>query len=226
MKMKSLVIAAALLGGLLSTASAVTLVDTGLAAVVAGKNEAPVPVHVVNPTNLPRSHMGATVNLKFTVDEHGRAHDIRVVSDKDRAAAKSLVAAISQWKFTPARKNGVPVSAKVELPLQLVEASASFVAQAAPKANAAAPLNYEAPMPTRIVNPTNLPSSYKGATVQVKFTVDEVGQAHNIRVVSDRDRALAKSLVAAISQWEFTPARKNGVPVSSKVVLPLELAGS
>ncbi len=120
MKSKSLVIAAALVGSLFSSVSAVTIVDTGLAAVIAGKLEAPVPVSIVNPANLPPSYKGATVNLKFTVDETGQAHDIRVVSNKDRVVAKNLVAAISQWKFTPARQNGVPVSSKVTLPLQLV----------------------------------------------------------------------------------------------------------
>jgi len=119
MKMKSLVIAAALVGGLLSSASALTLVAPDPSATGPVKFEAPVPATIVNPINLPRSHMGATVNLKFTVDENGQAHDIRVVSIKDRAAAKSLVSAISQWKFTPARKNGVPVSSKVILPLEL-----------------------------------------------------------------------------------------------------------
>ena len=120
MKSKSLVIAATLLGGLFSSVSALTIDAPGANAAAPDKFEAPVPVSVVNPTNLHPSYKGATVNMKFTVDETGQAHDIRVVSDKDRAAAKSLVSAISQWKFTPARKNGVPVSSKVILPLELV----------------------------------------------------------------------------------------------------------
>lgn len=119
MKTKSLVIAAALLGGLLSSASAFALDTSGAAA--SGKFEAPVPVSIVNPTNLHPNYKGATVRVKFTVDEAGQAHDIRVVSAKDAVVAKSLESAISQWRFTPARRNGVPVSAKVELPLQLVE---------------------------------------------------------------------------------------------------------
>lgn len=223
MKTKSFVIAAALVGGLFASASAVTIVDTGLAALVAGKFEAPVPASIVHPVNLPPSYIGATVNLKFTVDETGQAHDIRVVSNKDRVVAKSLASAVSQWKFTPARMNGVPVSSKVELPLQLVESSAATLAQAAPKAVAVG--NYEAPVPTKVVNPTNLPASYKGATVRVNFTVDAAGQAHDIRV-SDKNATVTKSLISALSQWKFTPARQNGVPVSSKVTLPLQLVES
>ena len=119
MKTKSLVIAAALLGGLLSSAAALALDTSG--ATAAGKFEAPVPISIVNPTNLHPSYKGATVRVMFTVDEAGQAHDIRVVSAKDAAVAKSLAAAISQWKFSPGRKNGVPVSTKVTLPLQLVE---------------------------------------------------------------------------------------------------------
>ena len=121
MKSKSLVIAATLLGGLFTSASALTIDAPSANAAAPDKFEAPVPTSVVSPANLPPSYVGATVNLKFTVDETGQAHDIRVVSDKDRVVAKSLAAAISQWKFSPGRKNGVPVSSNVILPLHLVE---------------------------------------------------------------------------------------------------------
>ena len=118
MKTKSLVIAAALLGGLLSSASAFTLVAPAAAPV---KFEAPKPAEIVTPTELPPSYKGQTVDVTFTVDANGQVSNVRLVRATDRYLTKSLVTALSQWKFTPARKNGVPVSAKVFLPLHLVE---------------------------------------------------------------------------------------------------------
>lgn len=115
MKSKNLLLAAAVLGGLL-TASAYAgtrITPSGFAAPAATK--------VVAPTGLPRSYIGAVVRLQFTVDAAGQPHDIRVVSPGDRALTPRLVAAVAQWQFTPARQNGVAVSTRVELPLELLE---------------------------------------------------------------------------------------------------------
>ena len=85
---------------------------------------------------------------------------------------------------------------------------------------------FVAPVLTKIVPPTELPRNYLGATVMVVLTVDATGQPHDIKVVSEKDRRLTRSLVTAISQWQFTPGSKNGMPVETKVEFPLELMGS
>lgn len=53
--------------------------------------------------------------------------------------------------------------------------------------------------------------------------MDAAGQPGNIQVLSDRDPALAKRLVEAVSQWRFSPARQNGVAVGATIEMPLEL---
>ena len=121
MKIKSLIATAALLGVMSVSASAITTVATpGKAAAPA--LEKPALTKVVNPTNLPRSFMGETVMLNFTVDAQGRAHDINVMWQSDPALHRSLIEAVSQWQFTPARKDGQAVSTRVSLPLQLKSA--------------------------------------------------------------------------------------------------------
>ena len=118
MKIKSLLATAALLGVMSVSASAITSVAApGKAA--APSIEKPALTKVVNPTNLPRSFMDKTVTLNFTVDAQGRAHDINVMWQADSALRRSLVEAVSQWEFTPARKDGQPVSTRVSLPVQL-----------------------------------------------------------------------------------------------------------
>ncbi|SDS16647.1 TonB family protein [Opitutus sp. GAS368] len=117
MKIKSLVIASALAGGLFCSASALTTVAPGKIA----NFEAPAPESVVSPTRLPASSNGSIVTLSMTIDESGRPHNIKVVSRGDQDLAPRLVSAVSQWKFKPALRNGVPVSIKVVLPLQLIE---------------------------------------------------------------------------------------------------------
>lgn len=123
MKTRHIILATALLGGLLSSAALATTTAAHHSATAALKLEAPAPDRVVAPTGLPRSAEGATVTLALTIDAAGRPHDIQVVSRGDKGLTKSLVSAVSQWSFTPARKNGIAVPAKVLLPIRLVDHS-------------------------------------------------------------------------------------------------------
>jgi protein TonB len=117
MKSKLLLLSATVLGGLLSSA---TFAATSDSAVTPMRLEAPAPVQVVNPTGLQLKHEGATVDLAFTVDAKGKAHNIRVLSEHDTDLTNRLAAAVKQWQFKPATKNGTPVSINVIMPLQLI----------------------------------------------------------------------------------------------------------
>ncbi len=120
MKIKSLIATAALLGVMSTSAFALTTVATPGKA--AASLEKPALTKVVNPTKLPRSFMGETVMLNFTVDAQGRAHDINVMWQSDSALRRSLIEAVSQWEFTPARKDGLAVPTRVSLPVELKSA--------------------------------------------------------------------------------------------------------
>ncbi len=119
MKTSQTILSAVIFAGLLSVSSFAQVVVSPLAT---AKFDAPVPAKVVNPVDLPRSFMREIIQVALTIDAAGQPHDVKVVSTKDRAVAKSLTAAVSQWQFTPARENGVPVSCSVILPLELVGA--------------------------------------------------------------------------------------------------------
>jgi len=110
MKIQSIVATAALLG-VLSTASALTTTAVSF--------EAPVPLRTIQPIEVPTSHRGSTVNLTMRIDANGRPSNVRVSGTSDQAAYKRIIATVSHWKFAPARKNGVAVSSKVELPLEV-----------------------------------------------------------------------------------------------------------
>jgi len=118
MKSKSIALAAAILG-LSATSVFATTTAAHDQSVAAIRLDVPVPAKVVAPTDLPRRYEGATVRLSLTIDAAGVPHDIKVVSTRDNALTRSLVTAVSQWRFTPARRNGTPVSTKVELPIEL-----------------------------------------------------------------------------------------------------------
>ena len=123
MKMKSVLLSAAILGGLFSaSSSANVIVQTAPAP---EKFEAPVPAKVVNPTGLLPRYEGETVILSLLIDETGRPHNVQLMRGTDENLTKHLLPAVARWKFTPAKKNGMPVSTKIVLPVQLVDGPVS-----------------------------------------------------------------------------------------------------
>ncbi len=125
MNSKKILLAAALVGGLLSSAvvssAAVVLSDLTLRS---AKDSMPALVKIVHPTGIFPSHRGEVVRLSLTIDETGLPHNVRFVSGRDPNLVQRLLPAVTQWKFTPAVKNGRAVAMEVVLPIQLVDHSA------------------------------------------------------------------------------------------------------
>lgn len=122
MNSKTLLLAATLAGGLLSSAvvssAAVVLSDLTISS---AEFTAPVPVKVVNPTGISTSHRGEIVRVGLTIDEAGLPHNVHLLAGRDPGLVKYLLPAVAQWKFTPALKNGRAVATDVVLPIQLVD---------------------------------------------------------------------------------------------------------
>lgn len=78
------------------------------------------------------------------------------------------------------------------------------------------------PVPVAVVTP-RISSDFAGSTVEVAFTVDVAGKPVNLSVVSAVDTELSDSVLAAIKQWRFQPAVRDGAPVATKVVLPVRI---
>jgi len=113
---------AALVGGILAASVSVfasTAADNYASQYKSVRTDVPSPSAVVNPGVLPRRYFGTTVRLSLAVDTAGMPRDIAVLSPKDPELAQSITKAVSQWRFTPALKKGVPVETRVELPLYL-----------------------------------------------------------------------------------------------------------
>jgi protein TonB len=68
---------------------------------------------------VPMNHPGSTVNLRLTIDQNGKPSNVRVDRVSDQTAYKQIIATVSKWEFTPARKNGQPVTTHVTLPLEV-----------------------------------------------------------------------------------------------------------
>ncbi len=85
-----------------------------------------------------------------------------------------------------------------------------------------APKALTAPQPTEIVAP-ELSIHDAGQNIRVRVTIDENGQASDVRVLSSVDRALNRRIVKAVEQWRFEPAVRDGKAVKVRAVMPIEL---
>ncbi|MEO7412480.1 MAG: energy transducer TonB [Opitutaceae bacterium] len=77
------------------------------------------------------------------------------------------------------------------------------------------------PVPVAVVTPS-VPSGYVGSSVELEFIVDITGKPTEVSVKSSPDSTVAAAVVDAVKQWRFTPAMANGVPVATKVALPVK----
>lgn len=86
--------------------------------------------------------------------------------------------------------------------------------------------DFVAPTPVKIVAPRDIPRHYQNETIRVSLTVDAQGRARNVDLIDGRDPRLVQRLLPAVARWQFSPATKNGQPVSAEIVLPLRLVDS
>jgi TonB family protein len=64
----------------------------------------------------------------------------------------------------------------------------------------------------------------KGSAV-VEFTIGEDGRTHGIQVVKNTHPEFGAAVTAAVSQWQFVPAKRNGSPVPQKMRVPVLFNG-
>ena len=168
----------------------------------------------------PSEAMGidGVVVLECVVETDGSVGDIRVVKPLDPALDQAAVAALEQWRFKPARKEGKAVRA-------LVDVEMAFTwGQNIPRVDS---MDVFKPGPGVTV-PTVLkevkpayPSAAKDAGIQgiVKLDciVQPTGRVGDTRVTQSLDPDLDREAIRALKQWRFTPGQRQGKPVPVQV---------
>lgn len=80
------------------------------------------------------------------------------------------------------------------------------------------------PAPISVVKPS-VPAEFAGRTVVLEFVVDAAGTPRDISVKGNdpTPARLLTPVLDAVARWKFTPLRREGVAVASKVILPLRI---
>ena len=82
---------------------------------------------------------------------------------------------------------------------------------------------FQDPVPAQTVDPVIAPMVYQGGMVIMRVTVKVDGSVAGIEVVKPFP-ALTDPVVAAVRQWRFTPARRDGLPVEATTTVAIHVA--
>jgi protein TonB len=137
----------------------------------------------------------------------------------------AALAAVRQWRFTPATKNGaaVPVVASVEVNFSLE----SKPAETSEREPIRVGTNVQASKILSKVDP-EYPQKAKDQGVQgdviLQVTVSKEGNVADARVLRGHE-ALNDAAVNAVKQWKYSPTYLNGepVPVIATVTIAFKL---
>lgn len=81
----------------------------------------------------------------------------------------------------------------------------------------------EPPHPLKTVQP-KLPDSYKDSmTVYAVFVINRDGTTTDIHIRDCEDEVIREATITAIQQWQFTPAKRMGRDVRTRVALPIRI---
>ncbi len=173
------------------------------------------------PTELKVAFGTQRVRLRLVVDETGRVAKARLLDGADPRLEAPLLAAVNRWTFRPALSAGRPVPAGIEVEMPLVWPAVQ------PKGRGVLP-----PLPPVLIESSPLiqpqprrtpPGGYPelltrrqiGGEVVFRGVVTTEGRVRDSGVLSATHPDFVHPALAALAQWEFTPAMQGDLPVEA-----------
>jgi TonB family protein len=151
------------------------------------------------------------VVLNVMVGTDGKVSDLQVLHGLGMGLDENAIAAVSAWQFDPATKHGEPVSARahIEVNFRLLDKAGWHLT----RAEFRLPEGASRPVLETAKGPSGAADA-DSATVTMTFDIDEQGVPVNVQVEKASDENWARNVTAALREWKFTPAQKDGVPIS------------
>jgi TonB family protein len=158
-----------------------------------------------------QARLEGTVLLKVMVGTDGKASDLQVLRGLGLGLDENAVAAVSAWQFDPATKHGEPVSARaqIEVNFRLLDEVGWHLT----RAEFRLPEGASRPVLETAQDPGSAADADR-ATVTMAFDIDEKGVPVDVQVEKASDENWARDVTAALREWKFAPAHKDGVAVS------------
>jgi len=169
--------------------------------------------------------------LAVSISAEGKLTDWLALEYTDREIVDYFVDALKSWDITPAKIDGQPVAAQIELVASvsaqgvvisrtgtemLEDYVRRFSARAVKHPRSTAHDLDRAPARLSVVTPKYAEAAAKqgvAGKVQVRFYIDEHGTVRMPAVEPGAHPYLADEAVAAVREWKFEPPTSHGKPV-------------
>ena len=167
--------------------------------------------------------------IGLTVDAKGTPQNVHVVRGLERSLDQNALAAVSQYRFRPAMKDGttpVPVQITIEIDFRLYKTPWS--PSCSPKYPAAANDAQSPVIPPALIShvePKYTHDARKNritGTCTLQLTIDAKGIPRNVHVIKSLDPGLDSNAVKAVERWRYRPAMKDDIPVSEDSTVNVE----
>jgi TonB family protein len=167
-----------------------------------------VPPQVIATTGPLYAAIEGTVTLEASVDVQGNVRILRVVKGLNPDLDARAIEAVMNWKFAPALKDGVAVSAVTQIDVDFKLPPNPLPLRVGG--------DVRPPMVIHRVEPQYSEEARKvraQGTVVLEAIIRKDGSVDIVRVVRSIGYGLDASAIEALKQWVFKPGTKNGDPV-------------
>jgi TonB family protein len=160
-----------------------------------------------------KARLEGTVLLRIVVGSDGGARDFEVLRSVGMGLDENAIAAVRKWQFEPGTKDGQPVNVRVQIEVNFRLGDHPNVRWHLVRAEfhlppgASRPIIEKGPAP-RVANEAS------NASATATFDVNEKGEAVDARIDKASDDEWGHDVSDALGKWRFTPASKDGKPVS------------
>lgn len=201
---------------------------------IGGRVSAPVVLYQSEPEfsdEARRAKYQGVCVLALIVDAQGNPQHIHVVRTLGMGLDEKAIEAVSAWRFKPAMKDGttpVPVMITVEVDFHLYNGTRPNHSAAAikslPGSNSALG-KVKPPVLFNYVDPEYSDYGRKNrisGDCIIGLTVGVDGMPRNVHVIQSLEPSLDANAVAAVNQWSYRPALKDGHAVSFDGVVKIK----
>jgi TonB family protein len=170
------------------------------------------PVFATQPL-IPAGGSGSVLlSTHLMIDAGGKIASLTPNSPGDAPLVGAIHDGVVQWRFAPARRQGIPFATGINLPIRVVP---PWIDQSTVTA---------APWPIRQVSPIYplaMRYSHLRGEVMVQFIVDQNGNVQNPVVLNSNNPGFDEAALVAIRKWVFQPGRRDGRPVNVRMAVPI-----
>ncbi|WP_018971499.1 TonB family protein [Rudaea cellulosilytica] len=179
------------------------------------------------PAEAVRNRVTGKVMLKVSVDERGMPTSAEVESVKPEESARVLadaaIATAMKWRFNPGIKDGVPAGGSVMVPVDFMLRDDDGNPMPPPDPVSEVNVSYRKMRPP--VYPREAIAAKVSGALYMRAHIDadgNVADAYVDQAVPVSALVLKEPALAALKAWQFNPQTRNGAPVESDVLVPMQ----